>query len=161
MIDLAMTSTALDERSLSVGYTCPCGCTPAVTYQRDGPVVTEGCCCGNELAVGPDAATRLSIREGFELRLASVAAPWSDAVSVAWAIGPSTHPEESDDHAATVDGAVTDPVCGMTVVPAAALEKGLHVAHDGVDYYFCGRGCKLDFAEDPGRFLDPNYVPSM
>jgi YHS domain-containing protein len=33
--------------------------------------------------------------------------------------------------------------------------------HKNVDYYFCGKGCMLDFKENPGRFLDPSYVPSM
>ena len=54
-----------------------------------------------------------------------------------------------------------DPVCGMTVEPAVALQKGLHSQHEGVEHYFCGKGCKLDFEEDPGRYLDPAYVPSM
>ncbi len=54
-----------------------------------------------------------------------------------------------------------DPVCGMTVVIADALGKDLHLEHAGTDYYFCGRGCKLEFGDDPERFLDPSYVPSM
>ena len=54
-----------------------------------------------------------------------------------------------------------DPVCGMSVDPATAREAGLHSAFEGTDYFFCGRGCKLDFDEDPGRYLDPSYVPSM
>jgi len=33
--------------------------------------------------------------------------------------------------------------------------------HDGATYYFCSRGCQLDFQEDPTRFLDPDYTPSM
>ena len=162
MVDLAMTSNAIDERSVSVGYSCPCGCTPAVTYRQHGAAETEGCCCGNELAVGPDAATRLSLREGFELRVASVSTPWRDVLPVAWAIGPSTHPVEDHQHtgASTTADAI-DPVCGMVVAPALAIEKGLHLTHRGVDYYFCGKGCRLDFGEDPARYLDPSYVPSM
>jgi YHS domain-containing protein len=54
-----------------------------------------------------------------------------------------------------------DPVCGMTVNPALAKAKGLVQPHDGIDYVFCGRGCSLDFAEDPERFLDPTYRASM
>jgi YHS domain-containing protein len=49
----------------------------------------------------------------------------------------------------------------MSVDPATAREAGLHSAFQGTDYFFCGRGCKLDFDEDPGRYLDPSYVPSM
>jgi YHS domain-containing protein len=162
MIDLALTSTVVDDRSLTVGYTCPCGCTPSVTYARGNAAATEGCCCGNEVAVGPDAAARVSLREGFELRLASVTAPWRDVVPVAWAIGPSTHPVEPHEHTdASTSSDASDPVCGMVVVPATAIEKGLHVAHQGIDYYFCGKGCKLEFTDDPQRFLDPAYVPSM
>ncbi len=55
----------------------------------------------------------------------------------------------------------TDPVCGMAVDPADARAKGLSTQHDGHEYFFCGRGCFLDFADDPGRFLAPDYVPHM
>jgi P-type Cu+ transporter len=58
-------------------------------------------------------------------------------------------------------GSAVDPVCGMSVDPDAARAKGLHSLHSGTDYFFCGKGCKLDFDEDPGRYLDPGYVPSM
>ncbi|MGH2513116.1 MAG: YHS domain-containing protein [Candidatus Limnocylindrales bacterium] len=54
-----------------------------------------------------------------------------------------------------------DPVCGMTVDPATARTRDLHLQVDGIDYYFCGRGCKLEFGEDPGRFLAADYTPSM
>ncbi len=54
-----------------------------------------------------------------------------------------------------------DPVCGMTVDPAVALSRALHSRHAERDFYFCGRGCKLDFDEDPERYLRADYVPSM
>ena len=54
-----------------------------------------------------------------------------------------------------------DPVCGMTVDRAAAKDKGLTVSHDGTQYAFCGKGCMLGFQDDPKRFLDPAYRPSM
>lgn len=54
-----------------------------------------------------------------------------------------------------------DPVCGMTVVVAKARERDLVTTHAGTEYAFCGRGCKLDFGEDPGRYLAPDHVPSM
>jgi Cu+-exporting ATPase len=54
-----------------------------------------------------------------------------------------------------------DPVCGMSVNPAIAREKDLHVEHGGIDYFFCGRGCRLEFDDDPETYLDPSYVPSM
>jgi YHS domain-containing protein len=55
----------------------------------------------------------------------------------------------------------TDPVCGMQVDPTQAQSNGLNVEHDGQIYYFCGKGCMLDFNEDPDRYLAPGYQPSM
>ncbi len=54
-----------------------------------------------------------------------------------------------------------DPVCGMDVEGPAARDRGLTHDHQGQTYYFCGRGCKLDFEEDPEKYLDPDYKPSM
>ncbi|MEO8207856.1 MAG: YHS domain-containing protein [Chloroflexota bacterium] len=59
------------------------------------------------------------------------------------------------------EGSALDPVCGMTVEITTATGRDLVAEHAGVTYYFCGRGCKLEFGEDPGRYLDPTYVPSM
>ena len=110
MLDLALHSTVVDEHSLGVGYSCPCGCTPAITYRRGDAAALEGCCCGNEFAVGPDAAMRVSRRPGFDIRLDSVPAPWAEVVPVAWAIGPSAHPAEDHDH----DGVESDIVVPST-----------------------------------------------
>ena len=66
-----------------------------------------------------------------------------------------------DMHASHQDGGVTDPVCGMTVDPDDARDRGLHVRHENMDYSFCGKGCKLDFQEDPARYLAPGYRPHM
>lgn len=55
----------------------------------------------------------------------------------------------------------TDPVCGMAIDPGQARANGLAVDHDGKTYFFCGRGCRLEFTEDPARYLDPSYHPSM
>lgn len=55
----------------------------------------------------------------------------------------------------------TDPVCGMAVDPAQAESKGLTAEHDGQTYYFCGKGCMLDFKEDPTPYFAPDYKPSM
>jgi P-type Cu+ transporter len=55
----------------------------------------------------------------------------------------------------------TDPVCGMSVDPEKARPAGLVAEHDGQTYYFCGKGCLLDFRDNPERFLDPSHVPSM
>lgn len=54
-----------------------------------------------------------------------------------------------------------DPVCGMTVDPATARAAGLSSEYAAQTYYFCARGCKLDFEEDPAKYLDPKHRPSM
>ena len=56
---------------------------------------------------------------------------------------------------------VKDPVCGMDVNPEIARAQGLSAEHEGQTYYFCGKGCMLDFTEDPARVLDPSYQPHM
>jgi YHS domain-containing protein len=61
----------------------------------------------------------------------------------------------------TTQTRATDPVCGMTVDVASAKSARLSAEHNGVTYYFCGRGCMLDFKEDPDKYLDPGYRPSM
>ena len=56
---------------------------------------------------------------------------------------------------------VVDPVCGMTVQLEVARTKVLTFVHEGVEYGFCGRGCRLEFEDDPATYLSPDYVPSM
>jgi YHS domain-containing protein len=51
-----------------------------------------------------------------------------------------------------------DPVCGMEVDTTTSL---LSYEHDGTTYWFCGKGCLLEFKDDPDRYLDPEYEPSM
>ena len=51
-----------------------------------------------------------------------------------------------------------DPVCGMDVDESTAKHT---LEHQGRTYYFCARGCKKAFEEDPDTYLDPNYKPSM
>ncbi len=51
-----------------------------------------------------------------------------------------------------------DPVCGMEVDTATSQ---LSIEHDGTIYWFCGRGCLLEFRDDPEKYLDPDHVPSM
>ncbi|HEX6093064.1 MAG TPA: heavy metal translocating P-type ATPase [Dongiaceae bacterium] len=48
--------------------------------------------------------------------------------------------------------AVIDPVCGMTVDPAATPH---HHHHDGRDYHFCSASCVKRFSADPLKFLQP------
>ena len=44
---------------------------------------------------------------------------------------------------------VRDPVCGMSVDTAGAVEK---VERAGKTYYFCSRGCKESFDKDPAKY---------
>lgn len=160
--------------SVKVGYECPCGCSPSVSYARAAESVHEGCCCGNEFTVGGEDIEPLEQRPGFHSETQSFEAPWGAPLRASWMVGPSVHADRAagvshgdahEHHTEQADGdeaaTVMDPVCGMTVEPTAAEGKGLHSAYQGRDHYFCGRGCKLDFDEDPERYLDPSYVPAM
>lgn len=40
-----------------------------------------------------------------------------------------------------------DAVCGMEV--------------DAATYWFCGKGCLLEFKDDPPKYLAEDYQPSM
>ena len=55
----------------------------------------------------------------------------------------------------------TDPVCGMDVNREIAAAQGLTSQHEGETYFFCGKGCKLDFDDEPAKFFDTSYTPSM
>jgi len=156
-----------DATSLRAGYNCPCGCTPSVEYARGADVVSEGCCCGNHFAVGPAAAaTTANPKPGFHPEVQTFESPWGERLEAAWLVGPSVHgPSGEHDHGHADHGdeaaQAIDPVCGMSVVPDTAREKGLHSTYEGTDYYFCGKGCKLEFDDEPQRYLAADYVPSM
>ncbi|HEV8281390.1 MAG TPA: YHS domain-containing protein [Candidatus Limnocylindrales bacterium] len=51
-----------------------------------------------------------------------------------------------------------DPVCGMEVDTTTST---LSYEYDGTTYWFCSKGCLLDFQDDPEKYLDPEYSPSM
>lgn len=52
----------------------------------------------------------------------------------------------------------TDPVCGMAVDTATSE---LSFEYDGKTYWFCGKGCLLEFRDDPEQFLAPEHEPTM
>lgn len=201
-MDLNLQIKPKTDDSLVASYTCPCGCNPRLAYHRGEEHTVDGCCCGNEFAVGTGAAAHLQPGEGFVQEVQLFNAPWGERIQAVWTIGQSVdpghdhgghgdghdghgdghdghgdagdgHSDHADHgagghvHAAAGAGAASavasaiDPVCGMTVEPEAARAKGLHLFHGGTDYFFCGKGCKLEFGDDPARFLDPSYVPSM
>jgi Cu+-exporting ATPase len=51
-----------------------------------------------------------------------------------------------------------DPVCGMEVDTTTSL---LSYEYDGKTYWFCGKGCLLEFKDDPETYIDEDYTPSM
>jgi len=172
-MDMNLSINSKTDDSLVASYSCPCGCNPRLGYHKGSDHATDGCCCGNEFAVGPDAAGRLHAHDGFRQEVQVFQAPWGESLQAAWIIGASVDPDASDhdhDNDIAVDGGhhhrqhagpVVDPVCGMTVEPEGARSKGLHSSYSATDFFFCGKGCKLEFDEDPERYRDPAYVPTM
>jgi Cu+-exporting ATPase len=51
-----------------------------------------------------------------------------------------------------------DPVCGMEVDTTTSL---LSLEHDGTTYWFCGKGCLLEFRDDPAKYLAGDVERSM
>jgi Cu+-exporting ATPase len=47
---------------------------------------------------------------------------------------------------------VKDPVCGMSVDPAAAKHQAIRA---GQSYFFCSAGCRAKFVADPKRYISP------
>lgn len=72
--------------------------------------------------------------------------------------GLARYPEQPDSSEEIPLATEIDPVCGMEVDSATSL---LSHEHDGTTYWFCGKGCLLEFKDDPARYLDPEYVPAM
>jgi YHS domain-containing protein len=175
-MDLNLQIKPKADDSLVASYVCPCGSKPRLGYTRGAEHAQDGCCCDNEFAVGPDAAGQLRAHDGFRKDVKAFQAPWGERLQAAWTIGASVDPNapahdhdhgssdtasQGDSHDQGSDGPAIDPVCGMSVDRSSALAKDLHLQHEGTDYYFCGRGCKLEFGDDPARYLDPTFVPSM
>ena len=167
---MELTVLEAGDARVRAGYSCPCGCTPSVAYERGADLVEEGCCCGNHFVVGPHAAASLPSKPGFRAESQMFDTPWGERLEAAWSVGPSVHGPSGEDHEHHHDhgdhdsdgeARAIDPVCGMSIDRETAIAKDLHASYKGIDYYFCGKGCKLEFGDDPERFLDPRYVPSM
>lgn len=45
---------------------------------------------------------------------------------------------------------VTDPVCDMKIDDSEATGKS---EYNGKTYYFCSKACKIEFDEDPKKFV--------
>lgn len=56
---------------------------------------------------------------------------------------------------ADVTSPALDPVCGMTVDPAEAIE----VVYGGTAYYFCESACAEVFRDDPLRWVEEGGEP--
>jgi len=52
---------------------------------------------------------------------------------------------------------VIDPVCGMTVYPAATSHSA---GHNGKNYYFCSNGCVQKFKTQPEQYLNKSAKPT-
>lgn len=50
-----------------------------------------------------------------------------------------------------------DPVCGMSV---DTTTSELSMDYNGMTYWFCGKGCLLDFRDDPETYLSADKAPS-
>lgn len=173
-MDLNLQVKPKGEDELVASYSCPCGCNPRLSYRRGVEHASDGCCCGNEFAVGASAHARLAAPEGFQKELQVFDSPWGERLQAAWTIGPSTDPNNvpedghghghghdhaesqaaPDDAEAATGGTATDPVCGMTVDIARARAIGLHSNHLERDWFFCGNGCKVAFDADPAPYLE-------
>ena len=70
-------------------------------------------------------------------------------------VGPGTSGHALDAAAPAPPGQDTDPVCGMSVNPAATAH---HLAHGGTTYHFCSAGCRTKFAADPDAYLKPKVA---
>jgi len=69
----------------------------------------------------------------------------------------SSHAAHGHSHQhAHASGTVIDPVCGMSVDPAATAHRA---EHDGKTYHFCSAGCRSKFIADPPRWLAPKREP--
>jgi Cu+-exporting ATPase len=65
---------------------------------------------------------------------------------------PHAHAACSAHAAPSEEGKRLDPVCGMTVDPAATAH---HATHAGEAHHFCSAGCRTKFLADPERYLNP------
>ncbi|MEJ2086360.1 MAG: XdhC family protein [Acidobacteriota bacterium] len=72
--------------------------------------------------------------------------------SIGWVDAAESGDQPADVSAKGVEMAAIDPVCGMTVTKAGAMNV---FTHEGIDYYFCCGGCLTRFSADPKSYLQP------
>jgi YHS domain-containing protein len=122
-----------------------------VIFRKDNGTAELGqCCCGRLLWLGDEAESRVRIAfeagTEYELDRNPVTLPWGQTVEAVLAV-----PKEAT-HGMAGAGVDTvhDPVCHMDIDPKTAAATS---EYKGVTYYFCARGCKLDFDDDPEGVL--------
>ena len=54
-----------------------------------------------------------------------------------------------------------DPVCGMGVDVEKARANGLSFTYEEREYVFCGKGCLLEFRDNPEQYLEASFTPEM
>ena len=57
------------------------------------------------------------------------------------------------------EGTAIDPCCGMEV--DTSNPNGGSYEYEGTTYYFCARGCRLGFEEDPQAYLSGEKTEEM
>ena len=71
-----------------------------------------------------------------------------------------SHPGHMHMNGSTIAGgtgsAIKDPVCGMTVNPAAAR----HIEYAGKTYYFCSASCETKFQSAPDQYIGAISAPA-
>jgi Cu+-exporting ATPase len=60
-------------------------------------------------------------------------------------------------HAPAQAGLETDPVCGMSVDPAASRHR---FDHAGTTFHFCSAGCRTKFEAEPAKYLAKDEAPA-
>src|SRR5918997_3181698 len=119
-----------------------------------GPKATSGVRTATPASVAAasriaGSATSASSRPSY--RSSSTAASIGRSVRPLPGSGVSSAPNTGS-HGRCTLAIESDPVCGMQVDTETSQ---LNLEHDGKTYWFCGRGCLLEFRDDPERFLDP------
>lgn len=103
----------------------------------------------------------MRLRGVSEQRLAAIDAPAGPDIgahspahialaAVAGAVACWKRPAAAAPVAAPLPPSYRNPVCGIEVDPAQARHV---VRYGGQQFYFCCDGCKLQFEQDPGRYL--------
>ena len=128
---------------------------------RAGAAETDPVC-----GMAVDPATATYALHGGRLRYFCSAACQREFVRVARAGAGAGEPDAAAASSAAEPARRTvaadeDPVCAMAVDAGAARAKGLAAVHGGREYLFCGKGCLLEFRDDPEAVLAPGYARSM